>query len=175
MYMAEGLDTGDMLDKAEIAIELSDNFETIHDKLGLCGAELILTTLAKIENGTAVRTAQSDAEATYAAKILKDECALSFDADALAVHNKIRGLSPFPLALTHTPDGKILKIVEAEIANEKAEHTNVGEVISLDGGIEVACKRGSIRLLRIVPEGKSRMSAADYVRGRKISLGDVLR
>ena len=174
MYMAEGLDTGDMLDKAEIAIELSDNFETIHDKLGLCGAELILTTLEKIENGTAVRTVQNDAEATYAAKILKDECALSFDADALAVHNKIRGLSPFPLALTHTPDKKILKIVEAEIANEKDEHTNIGEVISLDGGIEVACKRGSIRLLRIVPEGKSRMSAADYVRGRKISLGDVL-
>ena len=174
MYMAAGLDTGDMLDKAEVNIELSDNFETVHDKLGECGASLLLKTLEKIECGTAIRTVQNDADATYAAKITKEECRLSFDADALTIHNKIRGLSPFPLALTHTPDSKILKIVEAEIADEKAEHTNIGEVLSLDGGIEVACRRGSVRLLRVVPEGKSKMSAADYIRGRKIAVGDIL-
>ena len=174
MYMADGIDTGDMLDKAEVSIELSDNFETVHDKLGECGASLLLKTLEKIERGTAIRTVQNDADATYAAKITKEECKLSFDADALTIHNKIRGLSPFPLALTHTPDSKILKIVEAEIADEKAEHTNVGEVLSLDDGIEVACRQGSVRLLRVVPEGKSKMSAADYIRGRKIAVGDIL-
>ena len=174
MYMADGIDTGDMLDKAEVSIELSDNFETVHDKLGECGASLLLKTLEKNERGTAIRTVQNDADATYAAKITKEECKLSFDADALTIHNKIRGLSPFPLALTHTPDSKILKIVEAEIADEKAEHTNVGEVLSLDDGIEVACRQGSVRLLRVVPEGKSKMSAADYIRGRKIAVGDIL-
>lgn len=174
MYMAEGLDTGDMIDKAEIEISLEDNFETIHDKLGECGADLLLKTLEKIENGTVTRTVQDDAEATYAAKILKDECRLSFDGDALSIHNKIRGLSPFPLALVRTPDTKILKIVASEIADEKTEHTNIGEVISLDNGIEVACRRGSVRLTRVVPEGKSKMSAADYIRGRKIAVGDIL-
>lgn len=174
MYMADGIDTGDMLDKCEIEIEPADNFETIHDKLGLCGAELLLSTLGKIENGTAVRTPQNDNDATYAAKITKEECLLSFDATASEVHNKIRGLSPFPLSLTHTPDQKILKIVAAEIADENTAHTNVGEVISLTKGIEVACRRGSVRLLRVVPEGKSKMSAEDYIRGRKISIGDVL-
>ena len=174
MYMAEGLDTGDMIDKAEIEISLEDNFETIHDKLGECGADLLLGTLEKIENGTVTRTVQDDAEATYAAKILKDECKLSFDSDALSIHNKIRGLSPFPLALVRTPDAKILKIVASEIADEKDEHTNIGEVISLDNGIEVACRRGSIRLTRVVPEGKSRMNASDFIRGRNISVGDIL-
>ena len=174
MYMAEGLDTGDMIDKAEIEISLDDNFETVHDKLGECGASLLLETLRKIENGTVARTVQNDAEATYAAKILKDECKLSFDADALTVHNKIRGLSPFPLALVRTPDTKILKIVASEIADKKNEHTNVGEVISLDNGIEVACRRGSVRLTRVIPEGKSKMNAADYIRGRKIAVGDIL-
>lgn len=174
MYMAEGLDTGDMLDKAEIVIEPDDNFESIHDKLGERGANLLIKTLEKIENGTATRTVQNDADATYAAKITKAECAISFDADATDIHNKIRGLSPFPLSFTHTPDGKLLKITAATVTDEKTEHTNVGEVLSLDGGIEVACRKGAIRLLGVVPEGKSKMSAADFIRGRKVSLGDIL-
>jgi len=174
MYMAEGLDTGDMLDKAEVKIEADDNFESIHDKLGACGADLILKTLEKLENGTANRIVQNDAEATYAAKITKAECLLSFDADAKAIHNKIRGLSPFPLSFTHTPDGKLLKITAATVTDEKTEHTKIGEVLSLDSGIEVACRRGSVKLLGVVPEGKPRMNAADYIRGRKIALGDIL-
>lgn len=175
MYMAEGLDTGDMLLKDTVTIEEDDNFETIHDKLGECGAKLIIKTLDAIENGTAIRTPQDDTLASYAAKITKETCAVDFSMSARSIHDLIRGLSPIPLAFTHTPDGKLLKITKAELCDENEAHAQPGEVLSLDGAIRVACANGSINILGVLPEGKSRMSASDFIRGRKLSVGDILK
>ena len=174
MYMAEGLDTGDMLLKREFAIKENDNFEDIHDGLGNIGAEALLEVIDMISEGKAVRIPQDDALSTYAKKITKEDCLIDFSKDARTVHNLIRGLSPIPLAITHTPNGKLLKVIEARICDESKEHTNIGEVISLDDGIEIACAKGSVKLLRVLPEGKARMSASDFIRGRGISIGDIL-
>ena len=174
MYMAAGLDTGDMLLREECPILDEDNFETIHDKLGALGASMIVRTLDELERGALARIPQDEGYATYAAKILKEDCAVSFDTDARTVHNLIRGLSPIPLGFTHTPDGKLLKLVASKIADEDTPHDVPGTVISLEDGITVACRRGAITLLQVLPEGKGRMSAADFIRGRKIALGDVL-
>ena len=175
MYMEAGLDTGDMLLSEELPIEDSDNFETIHDKLGALGASMIVKTLDELLAGTLCRTKQDDSLANYAQKITKEDCLVSFDRDARSVHNLIRGLSPIPLAFTHTPDGKLLKLVSSEIVEESAEHgVPVGTVLSLDSGIVIACGRGSVRITKVLPEGKGRMSAADFIRGRKIFTGDVL-
>lgn len=175
MYMAEGMDTGDMLLRREIPIEESDNFEDIHDKLGKIGAVLMLETLEKLEAGTLTPVPQDDSLATYAAKITKDDCLVCFDTDARTVHNRIRGLSPIPLAFTHTPDGKLLKLVSARIAEEDQAHDTPGEILSLEDGITVACRTGSVTVTGVLPEGKGRMSACDYVRGRRLSVHDVLR
>ena len=174
MYMDVGLDTGDMLLREELVIEENDNFESIHDKLGALGADLIVKTLDALADGTATRLSQNDAEATYAAKITKEDCLLNFDTDATTLHNLIRGLSPIPLAFTYTPDGKLLKITESRKTDDTAEHDTPGEVLSLADGITVACRRGSIRILGVLPEGKSRMSADAFVRGRKVNVGDRL-
>ena len=174
MYMAEGLDTGDMLLKDIITIEENDDFEAIHDKLGACGAKLIIKTLADIECGKSTRIPQEDALATYAAKITKEDCALDFNSDAQAVHDRIRGLSPIPLSFTHTPDGKLLKIIDTRIA-KMTTTAAPGTVIALDGCVTVACGEGTaIEIHRLLPEGKGRMSAADYVRGRRLNVGDIL-
>lgn len=175
MYMAEGLDTGDMIMKDTVDITPDDNFETVHDKLGECGAKLIVKTLDALADGTATRTPQDDALATYAAKITKETCAVDFSADAKQIHDLIRGLSPIPLALTHTPDGRLLKIIQAEVVSPDGVLGRAGEIISLEDGITVACGRGSVRLEKVLPEGKSRMNASDFVRGRKVALGDVLK
>ena len=174
MYMAQGLDTGDMLLKDVVDIEENDNFETIHDKLGECGASLILKTLTALEDGSAQREVQDESLATYAAKITKETCAIDFDTDASCVHDLIRGLSPIPLSFTHTPDGKLLKIISSRLTAKDGVHGKAGEVISLDSGITVACKSGAVTLTRVIPEGKSRMDASDFIRGRKIAVGDVL-
>lgn len=175
MVMDIGLDTGDMLLREELPIEENDNFETIHDKLGALGAELIVKTIAAAENGTLEPIPQPDEDATYAQKITKDDCLLDFSRNARTVHNQIRGLSPIPLSFTHTPDGKLLKVTSAILTDETKSHETPGEVLSLDSGITVACGRGSITLLGVLPEGKSRMSAADFIRGRKLSVGDILK
>ena len=175
MYMAAGLDTGDMLLTDEVEILDEDNFEDIHDKLGACGAALIVRTLEAIENGSAVRIPQDDSKATYAAKITKADCLLDFSKSASELHDLIRGLSPIPLAFTHTPDGKLLKVSAACLSSETKTGAVCGEVISLSDGITVACGEGAVKLLTVVPEGKSKMPAPDFIRGRKVSIGDILK
>ncbi|MBQ9806105.1 MAG: methionyl-tRNA formyltransferase [Clostridia bacterium] len=175
MQMDVGLDTGDMLLVQEIEIGENDNFETVHDNLGACGAEAMLRALDALRNGTLTPVKQDDALATYAAKIEKSDCLIDFSRSAEAVHNQIRGLSPIPLAFTHTADGKMLKVIASEVAEREAEHEAVGEVLSLEKGrITVACGRGAVDLLVVLPEGKKRMNAADFINGRKIAKGDVL-
>lgn len=176
MFMAEGLDTGDMLLKAECEIAENDNFEDIHDRLGLLGAELLCKTVDGLEAGNITPVPQDHFLATHTAKILKEDCEIDFSKDCDTVHDLIRGLSPIPLSFTHTPDGKLLKVVKSEICERESENAECGKVLSLDNGrIRVSCARGSVNILTVLPEGKGRMSAADFIRGRKINIGDILK
>ena len=176
MFMAEGLDTGDMLLKAECEISENDNFEDIHDRLGLLGAELLCKTVDGLEAGNITPVPQDHSLATHTAKILKEDCEIDFSKDCDTVHDLVRGLSPIPLSFTHTPDGKLLKVVKSEICERESENAECGKVLSLDNGrIRVACARGSVNILTVLPEGKGRMSAADFIRGRKINIDDILK
>ena len=176
MQMDEGIDTGDMLLVEKVAITPEDNFETVHDKLAEAGATVIRKTVAAIKAGTLTATPQPE-EFTYAPKIERADCILDFTRDAVDVHNRIRGLSPIPLSQTKTPDGKLLKIVESVLLDEDTDAAP-GTVLSAnaaDGFFRVACGRGVIGICRLLPEGKGRMSAADFIRGRKIAVGDLLK
>ena len=176
MFMAEGLDTGDMLLKAECEIAENDNFEVIHDRLGALGADLLQKTIDGLEKGEITPIPQDHSKSTHTSKILKEDCEIDFTKDCDTVHNLIRGLSPIPLAFTHTPDGKLLKIVASEIYERNSQNAEAGKVISLENGkIRVACATGSINILTVLPEGKGRMSAGDFIRGRKINDGDLLK
>lgn len=175
MLMADGIDTGDMLLKAEVEIGENDNFEVVHDRLADCGAKLLIETVEKLEKGEVIPEKQDDSFATHAAKIEKSDCLLDFSADAKTLHDLIRGLSPIPLSFTHTPDGKLLKVVESRVFDaEKTVKALPGTVLSVGDDIKVVCGKGILSLLTVVPEGKGRMAAADYVRGRKIAEGDLL-
>lgn len=175
MQMDVGLDTGDMLMAGEVPILPDDNFETIHDKMGVCGAKVLTDTLNALRAGTLTRKKQDESKATYAAKIEKSDCVLDFSGSAQALHDQIRGLSPIPLAFTHTPDGKLLKVVSAEVVSRDGSAAPAGTVLSLTGGkVTVACGSGTIALLSVLPEGKGKMTAAAWINGRKIAVGDRL-
>ena len=174
MYMAEGLDTGDMLLKYELPIGENDNCEDIHDRLGALGAEAMVETLALLREGKLAPQKQDDALSNYAAKIEKSDCLLDFTVSAKALHDRIRGLSPIPLAFTHTPDGKMLKVIESRVGGKAPVGAAPGTVVALTDRIVVACGEGTVEFLRVLPEGKGRMSAADYIRGRRLSVGDLL-
>lgn len=172
MLMDKGLDTGDMLLVKEYEIDENADCGKVFDDLADIGAELLVETLEGLENGTIIPRKQ-EGTATYAEKITNEECVIDFDNDAKDVHNKIRGLSPFPGAISHL-DGKVLKLYESFVCNEEFEGTS-GEVVRLNKeGIFVKCKKGAVRITKVKPEGKGIMTSADLINGRKISIGDNL-
>ena len=178
MLMDDGIDTGDMLLKKEVDILPDDDFEIIHDKLAACGAELLIKTIEGLVRGDIIPVKQPEEGACYASKIEKSELFTDFSGSASDIHNKIRGLSPIPLAYTKNEKGERIKLVRSSVVSTNAGPYAEGEVIALsdkgEGRIDVACREGILGIITLVPEGKGRMSAAEYVRGRKISVGDVL-
>ena len=174
MYMNEGLDTGDIISVEKFPIEDDDDFEDIHDRSADIGGTLMSKTLFDIEAGRATRTPQNEALATYAAKIEKEDCKVDFTKTAKELDAIIRGVTPIPGAFAFLK-GKMLKITRAKITSGRGIP---GEVIATDGAGEgsftVACGEGALMILGVIPEGKGRMSAGDFLRGRKISEGDLL-
>ena len=175
MLMDIGLDTGAMLSRKRIRITDEDNFETMHDKIGLFGADLLVETVEALKKGEIKATKQYGAYSSYAAKIEKSECKIDFARPVRQLFDLIRGLSPVPLAFTRTPDGRMLKIVETKISKLPFGGELPGTVVSTENGaVTVACSDGYLDLTLLLPEGKRRMPAADFVRGRGVAVGDVL-
>lgn len=174
MYMDAGLDTGDIIATSAFPISSTDNFETIHDRSAEIGSQLLLDTIASIKNGTATRTAQNSDLATYAKKVEKEDAKIDFSLSAKILDCRIRGVTPIPGAFAYL-NGKMLKICRASVCDGKGIP---GEVLSLDssgdGSFTVACKEGALKVYSVIPEGKGRMTAGDFIRGRKINIGDVL-
>ena len=174
MYMDEGLDTGDILTVEKFPIGPLDDFEAIHDRSALVGGGLLSSTIDKIEKNEVQRIKQDDSLATYAAKVEKEDCKLNFALSAKKLDFIIRGVTPIPGAFAYH-NGKMLKINKATPVDKKGE---CGKVIDLsdkgEGYFTVACGEGALKITAIIPEGKGKMTAGDFIRGRKIALGDIL-
>lgn len=177
MQMNDGLDTGDILYQEELPITKEDNFETVFDKMASLGASCLLKTLSLIDKNELSPEKQDDKASCYADKIEKCDCLLDFSKPANELFNIIRGLSPIPLAYTYL-NGAVLKIVASEVLTDSTciESDIPGTVKSIDCSIDVVCGNGSVlRISEVLPAGKRRMSAADFIRGKKICIGDVLK
>lgn len=177
MQMDEGMDTGDILAVEKFPIGPEDDFGTVHDTSARLGGPLLCRVITSLEKGEITPIKQPEEGASYAAKIAKEDTFLHFDRPAALLHAQVRGLSPVPLAITKTPDGKLLKVIKAKVG-PAFPGKMPGEVVALDetqdGGITVACGEGSLILTAVLPEGKGRMRASDMIRGRKVRVGDIL-
>ena len=164
MYMAPGMDDGDIITQKKINIEDSDNVGTIHDKLSVMGRDLLLLTLPSIFDGTCNRTKQNESEVTFAYNIKREEEKLDFNKTAREVFNQIRGMYPFPIAYT-TLNDEIIKICESKIGDKTTG--KIGEIIALyDNGIGVKCSDKEIIITKLKPSGKKEMQAKDFINGR---------
>lgn len=173
MYMNEGLDTGDMLAKSIVPITDADNFETLFEKMAESGATLLTETLPKIIDGSIIPEKQDDSLATYASKIEKDDCKVDFSLPARELFNKIRGLSPFPLAYAMRGETQI-KLVSVKMTDKKYGNA-AGELSSYDNRLYVTCGDGNcLEITEVLPAGKKRMSASDYLRGNSLGDGEKL-
>ena len=169
MYMAEGLDTGDMILTDKIAIDERMTASELHDRLSEMGAELIVETLAKLENGTAPRTPQTDENTCYASMLTKEMCRIDFSQPIEKVYDLIRGMSASPCAFT-TLGGKRFKVYFAEKTDIK---TDAPAGTAADDRLGVSCGGYVLRLTDVQAEGSKRMSADDYLRGKKVPAGTV--
>lgn len=167
MYMAEGLDTGDIISQCTTPIGPEENAEELYTRLADLGAELLSDTVKSIAAGTASRTPQDDSLSCYAPMLSRDLCPIDWNRDAQAIHDQIRGLVPWP-ATTFGLEGKIFKAYASRVlgSTEKAPGTLLG---GDKDGIKFACGDGKvIALTEIQAPGKRRMAADDFLRGHKL-------
>ncbi len=173
MRMDEGLDTGDILLKAETQIRENETSGELFDRLSAMGAELLLETLQGIEKGDIIREKQDDQKATYAPMLNKSFSRIDWNKPAAEVHNLVRGLNPWPVAET-TLDGKVLKIYKTKSVLLEDKSARPGEVVSLMPFVVACGGRSAVEVLELQLESKKRMSSADFVRGYKLGVGAIL-
>lgn len=168
MYMAEGLDTGDIISQRATPIDPNETVESLHDRLAEIGAELLVETVTAIGDGTATRTPQDDSLSSYASMLSRELSPIDFTQSAHRIHNQVRGLIPWP-ATSVELCGTMFKIFSVEETGEDSEKP-AGTVLGADKkGINVVCGDGKVlRILELQAPGKKRMRAVDYLRGHSL-------
>lgn len=169
MYMAEGLDTGDMILTRETPLGPDETSGELYERLATLGADALSETVRLIGEGRAPRVSQDDALASHAPMLTKELARIDWTKPASEVHNLIRGMNPWPIAHTSLC-GRPLKIYRSRLVS------GAGAPGALIGGsgFVVACGQGAVELLEIQEAGKKRMAAADYLRGHPDAAGKTL-
>ena len=171
MYMGEGMDTGDMLLKAETPIGPEETAGELFDRLMVLGAELLGKTLDALAAGTLERIPQDEMQATKAPMLSKELSTLDFHRPAAELHDLIRGLNPWPCAVVEL-DGKRLKLLASKVV---AESGTPGEVAQREEGLIVFCGEGALLITELQTETGKRMGGAEYLRGHPIQPGDRMK
>ena len=168
MFMAEGMDSGDMLLHAPTAIEPEETSGELYNRLKLMGAELLVTTLEELQRGGLKRIPQNERDATYAPMLKKEHSIIDWHRPAQWVHDQIRGLNPWPYAIVQH-NGKRLKLLGSRIKDGGGVP---GGLSCIDGELFVACGKGQLCITELQTENGKRMSGHDYLLGHPLKDGD---
>ena len=168
MHMALALDAGDIISQAVTPIDPDETVETLHDRLAHMGAKLLVDTVVAIGDGTAVRTPQQEDLVTHAPMLSRALSPMDFTRPARELHNQVRGLIPWPAAVTEL-NGTRCKIFSTSVLEETTGKAP-GAVIAADKkGLKIACGGGTVlQINELQADGGKRLKAADYLRGHPI-------
>lgn len=172
--MNERMDEGDIILKKEIAIDSGDTGITLSERLADLGADALDEAMKLIESGPIKFIKQDDSAATYAPKLKKEDGCINWKESALNIHNKVRGLLPWPGAYTHFK-GKVLKILNTEVLESAPDKGTSGEVVDIirHRGIVVKTSGGSILIKYVQIEAKKPFDTDAFLCGHKIKLGFI--
>lgn len=169
MQMSEGLDTGDMLIKRATPIGENETCEELYARLSAMGGEVLAETIDALEKGSLSPEVQDDSLSCYSPMIRKEMSALDFSKTAAEVHNTIRGVTGFTML-----EGKRLKVFASRIAEGSFDSAENGSVVDTKR-FAVKCGDGrAVIFTEVQPEGKKRMKTEDFLRGRKLTEGELL-
>lgn len=172
--MSERMDAGDIILSRGCKVFKSDTAATLGERLAGMGAELLLEALGLIENNKAAFTKQKEDEATYAHKLKKTDGLIDWRMRACDIHNRVRGLTPWPNAYTHT-NGKVLKVLESGYNDNKTDKDDIGRIVRIGKeGIFVGTGGGELIIKTLQLEAKKRLGADEFLRGYKLRAGDGL-
>lgn len=169
-FLEEKVDTGDIILQKSMSIGPNETAGEVHDRMKELGAETVVETVRQIERGTVEPQPQDDREATPAPKIHDEDCNIPWGQTAEAVHNHVRGLSPYPGAWTMHDDTR-LKVYRTRRSDGDGAP---GEVLQADDRLVVACGSGAVDVVTVQQPGKQRLDAADFLNGYSIDEGDRL-
>jgi methionyl-tRNA formyltransferase len=173
MLLDETLDTGPIILQSKVSIDPADNANTLQERLAACGAETLLQALDGVQSGALQPVPQDHTQATYAPKLRKEDGVLVWNRSAVDIANLIRGVTPWPGALT-THRGRLLRIWRAH-AQERSGACTPGRIANIDQlGVWVETGDGYLVLVEVQPANGRRMAAAAYARGHDLHPGDVL-
>ncbi|MFZ1789945.1 MAG: methionyl-tRNA formyltransferase [Saprospiraceae bacterium] len=164
--LKHAIDTGDIALQATMPISEEDNAGTVHDKMMVLGANLIVQTAKALQNNTLTFTPQSDAKSCPAPKLFHDNTKIDFNYLASEVNNFIRGLSPYPSAWTDF-EGSEVKILKSKVVYEAAMDVMPGEIDITKRHFKIACADYWLEILELKPEGKRQMNVQDFLNGRQ--------
>ena len=165
MYMDEGLDTGDILLQRTIDILLDDTGGSLHDRLAQIAPDALLESLRLLAKGIAPRTSQDSSLATYAPKLKREQGKIDWFEPAEAIERKIRAFDPWPGAFMKI-NGQNLKIFSATVVDLSGQP---GEILHSQGQLVIAAGKGALSVGDVQLEGKRRMTAAEFLRGHRLS------
>ena len=160
--LAEKVDTGSIYLQEKIIINAEDDFGSLHDKMSLVGAKVILETVNLIESGKYLLKYQDDSLASPAPKITKETALINWKNSAKNIQNLIRGLSPFPGAF-FIHNKKIIKIFKSEILNRS--NLTPSKILQTKTELFIGCGEGSLKILELQKEGSRRMKTEEFLRG----------
>jgi methionyl-tRNA formyltransferase len=170
MRIDAGLDTGDMLLKAETEIGPDETAVELGRRLAAQGADLLVETLAGLAAGTIAQQKQDNAEATYAPLLKKEDGRIDWSHSPSAVHNRARGMQPWPGAFT-TFRGQTVHVWRTKRGPGAGGRGPGGRIVSLRP-LVVACGEGELELVEVQMEGRKRMAAADFVNGQRVAVAE---
>jgi methionyl-tRNA formyltransferase len=178
MYMAEGLDTGDMISRVEVPITDDDTSGTMFEKLSIAGAKLLRETLPELIAGRIQAVKQDDSLASYASNLTREDERIDWNRSSREIFNQVRGLVPWSGGFTLWNE-EVFKVWACRKPEPSASAVNSsatpGTVLACDeGGIEVRTGDGSIVLTQVQPAGKKAMDVSEFVRGGKMTKGTIL-
>lgn len=177
MYMDEGMDTGNMIKKAECEILDTDTYGSLHDKLIPLGSNALIEVLNTLCENESLESEVQPEDFTLAPMLTKENTHIDFERSAKEISNLVKGTNPFPTAWCKKDENTNFKIYMAHSTDENYENAKLGEVVYLNDKkdmIAVKAGRGTLVITELQAPGARKMKSGDFIRGNKIKVGDIL-
>jgi methionyl-tRNA formyltransferase len=172
MLVNEKMDEGDILSQETITITNNDNFKTLHDKLSILGAKLLLETLPKWLNKKIKPQKQDQSQASYCKLITKEDGKIDWHKSAIEIERQILALNPWPGTFAKW-DNKKIKLLKVKLLNDLNKNS-AGGIFKVNDGLGVYCGQGALEILELQLEGKKAMSAKEFLNGYPSIIGNIL-